>query len=125
VIIVAGSEKESADIVNALAPEHLELMVKNPRSYARHVVNAGSIFLGSWSTEALGDYVAGPNHTLPTSGSARFSSPLGVADFMKFSNVIDVSRSALRRLAPHVRELARAEGLFAHEKSVMMREEGL
>jgi histidinol dehydrogenase len=124
VIIVAGSEKESADIVNALAPEHLELMVKNPRSYARRIINAGSIFLGSWSTEALGDYIAGPNHTLPTSGSARFSSPLGVADFMKFSNVIDVSRSALRRLAPHVRELARAEGLFAHEKSVMIREEG-
>jgi len=124
VIIVAGSEKESVDIVNTLAPEHLELMVRNPRSYARRVLNAGSIFLGSWSTEALGDYIAGPNHTLPTSGSARFSSPLGVADFMKFSNVIDVSRPALRRLAPHVRELARAEGLFAHERSIMIREEG-
>ena len=76
---------------------------------AVRIVNAGSIFLGSWSTEALGDYVAGPNHTLPTSGTARFSSPLGVTDFMKFSNVIDITHPALRRLAPHVRE-ARACG---------------
>ncbi len=123
VIVVSGSKRETIDIVNALAPEHLELLVKDPRSWAGRIVNAGSIFLGSWSTEALGDYVAGPNHTLPTSGSARFSSPLGVADFVKFSNVIDVSRPALRRLAPHVRELARAEGLFAHERSVTIREE--
>jgi histidinol dehydrogenase len=121
VIIVSGSIRETAAIVNMIAPEHLELMVKNPRSYARRIRNAGSIFLGSWSTEALGDYVAGPNHTLPTSGSARFSSPLGVADFMKFSNVIEVTRPAFRRLAPHVRELARAEGLFAHERSVTIR----
>ena len=123
VIIVARSRNESASIVNLLAPEHVELMVKNPRSYALRIANAGSIFLGPWSTEALGDYVAGPNHTLPTSGSARFSSPLGVADFMKFSNVIDVTRPALRRLTPHVRELARAEGLFAHERSVTIRED--
>ncbi len=121
VIIVAGSISESASIVNMLAPEHLVLIVKNPRSYARRIENAGSIFLGPWSTEALADYVAGPNHTLPTSGSARFSSPLGVADFMKFSNIIEVTRPALRRLAPHVRELARAEGLFAHEMSVTIR----
>jgi histidinol dehydrogenase len=121
VIIVAGSLRESAAIVNMLAPEHVELMVKNARSYARRIDNAGSIFLGSWSTEALGDYVAGPNHTLPTSGSARFSSPLSVADFMKFSNVIEITRPALRRLTPHVRELARAEGLLAHERSVTIR----
>ncbi|HTY59355.1 MAG TPA: histidinol dehydrogenase [Bacteroidota bacterium] len=123
VIIIVGSRKEAADIVNMLAPEHVELMVKDPRSFAGRIVNAGSIFLGSWSTEALGDYMAGPNHTLPTSGTARFSSPLGVADFMKFSNVIDVTRPALARLAPHVRELARAEGLFGHERSVAIREE--
>jgi histidinol dehydrogenase len=124
VIIVARSLKESADIVNMIAPEHVELMVRNARSYSQRITNAGSIFLGTWSTEALGDYIAGPNHTLPTSGSARFSSPLGVADFMKFSNVIDVSRPALKRLAPHVRELARAEGLFAHEVSVTIRGDG-
>jgi len=123
VIIVSGSEKETVAIVNMLAPEHVVLMVKNPRSYAGRITNAGSIFLGAWSTEALGDYVAGPNHTLPTSGSARFSSPLGVSDFMKFSNLIEVTRPALRRLAPHVCELARAEGLFAHERSVTIREE--
>jgi histidinol dehydrogenase len=110
--------------VNMIAPEHVELMVRNARSYSQRITNAGSIFLGTWSTEALGDYIAGPNHTLPTSGSARFSSPLGVADFMKFSNVIDVSRPALKRLAPHVRELARAEGLFAHEVSVTIRGDG-
>lgn len=124
VIIVAGSTKESAEIVNMLAPEHLELMVKEPRAYARRITHAGSIFLGPWSTEALGDYVAGPNHTLPTSGSARFSSPLGVTDFMKFSNLIEVTHPALRRLAPHACELARAEGFFAHERSITIREEG-
>jgi histidinol dehydrogenase len=124
IIIVAGSRKESAAIVNMLAPEHVELMVKDPQSFARLVSNAGSIFLGSWSTEALGDYAAGPNHTLPTSGSARFSSPLGVGDFMKFSNIIDVSLTALKRLGPHVRELARAEGLLAHERSVTIRAGG-
>jgi histidinol dehydrogenase len=121
VIIIAGSIRESVAIINMLAPEHVELMVKNPRSFARRIANAGSIFLGSWSTGALGDYVAGPNHTLPTSGSARFASPLGVADFMKFSNVIEVTRPAFRRLAPHVGELARAEGFFAHERSVTIR----
>ena len=87
------------------------------------ITNAGSVFLGPWSTEALGDYIAGPNHTLPTNGSARFSSPLGVTDFMKFSNIVEIARPAFRRLAPHVRELARAEGLFGHEQSVAIRQE--
>ena len=123
VAIIAPKKKDAAAIVNMFAPEHVELLVGDPRSYARLISNAGSVFLGPWSTEAFGDYVAGPNHTLPTSGSARFSSPLGVADFVKFSNLIEISRPAFRRLAPHVRELARSEGLQGHERSVAIREE--
>ena len=123
VAIIAPRKKEAAAIVNILAPEHVELHVGDPRSYARLITNAGSLFLGAWSSEALGDYAAGPNHTLPTSGSARFASPLGVADYVKFSNLIEVSRPAFRRLAPHVRELARSEGLHGHERSVAIREE--
>jgi len=123
VAIIAPKKKDAADIVNMIAPEHVELLVNDPRSYARMIRNAGSIFLGPWSTEAFGDYAAGPNHTLPTSGSARFSSPLGVSDFVKFSNLIEISRPAFMRLAPHVRELARGEGLYGHERSVAIREE--
>ncbi|HUI09566.1 MAG TPA: histidinol dehydrogenase [Bacteroidota bacterium] len=122
-VIIAPKRKDAADIVNMIAPEHVELLVRDPRSYARLIRNAGSVFLGRWSTEAFGDYAAGPNHTLPTSGSARFSSPLGVMDFVKFSNLIEVSRPAFRRLAPHVMELARSEGLQGHERSVAIREE--
>ena len=120
-IIVVRSLAEAVELVNLIAPEHVELMVRRPRALAARIVNAGSVFLGTWSTEALGDYVAGPNHTLPTAGSARFSSPLGVADFMKFTNVIDVSREAFHRLAPSVEVLARAEGLYGHAASVTIR----
>ncbi|HTO94262.1 MAG TPA: histidinol dehydrogenase [Bacteroidota bacterium] len=121
--IIAPKKKDAAAIVNMLAPEHVELLVGDPRAYARLITNAGSVFLGRWSTEAFGDYAAGPNHTLPTAGSARFSSPLGVADFVKFSNLIEISRPAFLRLAPHVRELARSEGFEGHERSVAIREE--
>jgi histidinol dehydrogenase len=96
-------------------------MVARPRDFARHIHNAGSIFLGPWSTEAMGDYIAGPNHTLPTSGSARFSSPLGVADFMKFSNLIELNEKAFRRLRPAVETLAGVEGLDGHAASVRIR----
>jgi histidinol dehydrogenase len=120
-IILAGDRDQAAAIVNLIAPEHLELMLARPRPFAAKIRNAGSIFIGRWSTEAMGDYAAGPNHTLPTSGSARFSSPLGVADFTKFTNVIELNEKAFRRLAPTVETLARAEGLYGHGASVSIR----
>jgi histidinol dehydrogenase len=85
--------------------------------------NAGAIFVGPWSTEALGDYVAGPNHTLPTSGTARFSSPLGVYDFLKYTNIIECSKKRFLKLASHVEALATAEGLHGHAVSVSVRKE--
>lgn len=122
-IVLVRSLADAAEIVNMIAPEHLELMVQNPRKSLARIRNAGSVFLGTWATEALGDYVAGVNHTLPTSGSARFSSPLGVADFMKFMNVIEVSRGAFRRLAPAAETLAGVEGLAGHAASLRIRRE--
>ncbi len=122
-IVIIRTMRDAVGIVNAIAPEHVELMVRHPREVQGRILNAGSVFLGTWATEALGDYTAGVNHTLPTSGSARFSSPLSVADFMKFMNVIDVSRGAFRRLAPAVETLAAAEGLAGHAASVRIRRE--
>jgi histidinol dehydrogenase len=120
-IILARGREQAAAIVNLIAPEHLELMVDKPREFAGNIHNAGSVFLGPWSTEAMGDYIAGPNHTLPTSGSARFSSPLGVADFVKFSNLIELTEKAFRRLGPVVETLAGVEGLDGHAASVRIR----
>jgi histidinol dehydrogenase len=98
-------------------------MVRRPREFARRVRHAGSVFVGNWSAEVLGDYVAGPNHTLPTAGTARFSSPLGVHDFMKFTNIIEFTRSGMRRVARQAEILAEAEGLFGHAASVRLRRE--
>jgi histidinol dehydrogenase len=120
-IVLVPSLREAAVMINRIAPEHLEIMVRNPDAFVRRVRHAGSIFVGPWSTEALGDYAAGPNHTLPTSGTARFSSPLGVYDFMKFSNVIRFNRDGAIRLAPVVETLARAEGFYGHAASAAMR----
>lgn len=120
-IIVVRGLSEGIEIVNRLAPEHLEIMARGPRRIAARIRNAGSIFLGPWSCEAFGDYLAGPNHTLPTSGSSRFSSPLSVADFMKFSNIIEISHKAFERLGPSVETLALAEGLHGHAASVAVR----
>jgi len=121
VIVIVAGEKEAVEVVNDLAPEHLEIMVKHPRRCAALVSKAGSIFIGEWSTEALGDYVAGPNHTLPTLGTARFSSPLGVYDFMRFTNVIEISRRMHGKLGPHAEVLAEAEGLYGHAASLRIR----
>ncbi len=113
--------RQAAELVNALAPEHLELLVHKPAVLARLIKHAGSIFVGTWSTEALGDYIAGSNHTLPTSGTARFSSPLNVLDFMKFNNVVHCSRKRFLELAPHAEVLAAAEGLDGHAASLRVR----
>jgi histidinol dehydrogenase len=121
VIAVVRNLQHAAQIVNELAPEHLEVMVCRPKPFVEKIRNAGSIFVGTWSPEAMGDYIAGPNHTLPTSGNARFSSPLSVYDFLKFTNVIEMSQRKFETLAPHVEVLARAERLYGHAASVAIR----
>lgn len=120
-IVVVKSEEEAFSLANHLAPEHLELMLENPFSYLSKVKNAGAIFLGSFSPEPLGDYLAGPNHVLPTSGSSRFSSPLSVDNFLKKSSVIYYSRDGFLEDAIDVIKLAETEGLFAHALSVKVR----
>lgn len=120
-IIVARSVKEMIDLANAIAPEHIELLVKQPRQLAARVRNAGAIFLGPYSAPPLGDYLAGPNHVLPTGGSARFFSPLGTYDFLKRTTIIQAEKRALRSLAPRLTELARLEGLDDHARAVEAR----
>lgn len=122
-IIVADSLMAGIAIANEIAPEHLELMVDDPFSYLDAIQNAGSIFLGRSCPEALGDYFAGPNHTLPTSGTARFSSALGVDDFVKKSQFTYYTAQALENAAEKIRYFAEKEGLQAHGKSVMIRKE--
>ncbi|WP_313235362.1 histidinol dehydrogenase [Sporosarcina ureae] len=123
-IIIVDSLKEAFDIVNRLAPEHLELMIDQPMEHLAAIRNAGAIFLGQHSPEALGDYMAGPNHTLPTSGTAAFSSPLGVYDFMKKSSIIYYSENALAEVADDVITLADAEQLTGHANSIKVRKAG-
>ena len=120
-IVVCESLDEVFDIANDIAPEHLEIMLENPMKYLPRVKNAGSIFLGSWSPEALGDYMAGPNHILPTGGTARFASPLGVESFQKRSSFIMAAKSLMNDLADDIIVLAESEGLGAHAQSVRVR----
>ncbi len=120
-IILTGDLKTAIEIANELAPEHLELMVDQPFDYLDRVQNAGSIFMGRYCPEALGDYYAGPNHTLPTSGTARFSSPLSVDDFVKKSQYTYYTKEALEQVAEDVAYFARQEGLDAHGASVTSR----
>ena len=120
-IIVADDLMKAIDIANDIAPEHLELMVDNPFDYIDKVQNAGSIFMGRNCPEALGDYYAGPNHTLPTSGTARFSSPLSVDDFVKKSQFSYYTAEALEACASDVAFFAGKEGLDAHGRSAMIR----
>ena len=123
-IIVAESLMSGIEIANEIAPEHLELMVDDPYSYLDAVKHAGSIFMGRNCPEALGDYFAGPNHTLPTSGTAPFSSPLSVDDFVKKSQFTYYTADALSAVAESIDYFAGKEGLQAHGKSVMIRKEG-
>lgn len=124
-IVVVDSLDEAFKLVNQLAPEHLQIMTENPLEQVQHVQNAGAIFLGNYSPEALGDYVAGPNHTLPTNGTAAFSSPLGVYDFMKKTSIIHYSKQALATVSDDIMTLANAEGLQAHAASIQKRKEDL
>ncbi|MDY3984568.1 histidinol dehydrogenase [Dysosmobacter sp.] len=122
-IIVTDSLDKAVEAVNRIAPEHLELCVDDPFALLHRVKNAGSIFLGRNAPEALGDYFAGPNHTLPTSGTARFSSPLSVDDFVKKSSFLYYDQAALSPVAERIAEFARREGLEAHARSVLIRNE--
>ena len=122
-IIVTDNLLCAIDLANDLAPEHLELCVKEPERYLAYVKNAGSVFLGNDCPESLGDYLAGPNHTLPTSGTARFSSPLSVDDFVKKTQYTYFSREALAELSDKIAVFARAEGLEAHARAALIRSE--
>ena len=108
-------------VVNRIAPEHLELAVSRPLSLIKSLKHAGAVFLGPYTPEAIGDYMAGPNHILPTAGTARFSSPLGVEDFIKRTNLMRFTRSALKRFEKDVKRFAEWEGLEGHYQAVQMR----
>jgi len=120
-ILKADSLEEAIEVVNRLAPEHLEIMTADPMDIVGRIENAGAIFLGAYSTEPVGDYFAGPNHILPTNGTARFASALGVDDFVKKSSLIRYSREALLEHGGNIMTLARREGLEAHARAVEVR----
>jgi histidinol dehydrogenase len=120
-LIVTASLDDALDLANRIAPEHLELAVENPQECAKQIKNAGAIFLGHYTPEAIGDYLAGPNHVLPTSGTARFSSPLGVYDFIKRTSLISYSREALVQAGKACQTLAEMENLEGHSKAIQIR----
>ena len=120
-LIVTRSMEEALELANQIAPEHLELAVQNPRECAKEIRNAGAIFLGHYTPEAIGDYLAGPNHVLPTSGTARFSSPLGVYDFIKRTSLITYSKEALSQSSQSCQTLAEMEQLDAHARAIQIR----
>ncbi|WP_205753812.1 histidinol dehydrogenase [Gottfriedia acidiceleris] len=120
-IIVVKTIEEGIELVNKLAPEHLEVMIKNPESIVHKVKNAGAIFLGDYTPEPVGDYFAGTNHTLPTSGTARFTSPLNVNDFQKKTSVVFYNKAALSEARKHIEVIAEEEGLFGHGKAISIR----
>jgi histidinol dehydrogenase len=120
-LILVRDLEEACHIANRIAPEHLELSVARPEALLDRIRHAGAIFVGRYSSESLGDYCAGPNHVLPTSRTARFSSPLGVYDFQKRSSIVNVSRAGARALGPLAAALAQGEGLPAHARSAEMR----
>ena len=123
-ILVADTMEEVIDIANEIASEHLEIMTANPYDVMMRVRNAGAIFIGEYSSEPLGDYFAGPNHVLPTNGTAKFFSPLGVDDFIKKSSIVYYSREALKKIHKDVEQFAASEQLTAHANSIAVRFEG-
>ena len=119
--IYVKNKNKISDIINTIAPEHLEIIFKKGENIIKKIKNAGSIFIGKFSPEAMGDYLAGPNHVLPTSGSAKFSSGLSVNDFLKRHSLIKISKSGIERLGPSVINLAKHENLEGHANSIKMR----
>ncbi|GLO64882.1 MULTISPECIES: histidinol dehydrogenase [Oceanobacillus] len=122
-IIICENNKEAIDTINQLAPEHLQLMTTDPEQISTKIKHAGAIFIGNYSSEPLGDYLAGPSHTLPTNGTAKFSSPLGVYDFIKKTSLIQYSKNKLEEAADTIITLAEAEGLTAHANAIRIRKE--
>ncbi len=121
-IVLCNSLETCAKLSNTFAPEHLELLVEDPAELSKSIKNAGAIFMGPWSPEAIGDYLGGPNHTLPTSGTARFAGALGVETFMKNTSIIDFSREAFNENKNAVVHLANSEGLHSHAESIRIRD---
>lgn len=119
--IVCRDLEEAAALANEIAPEHLEIMTEHPRALLPAIRNAGAVFLGAWSPEPLGDYLAGPDHVLPTSGTARFFSPLSVESFLKSMSVIEYSRESLFPIREEIIALAETEKLTAHANSIRTR----
>ena len=119
--VVVRNLAEAFEIANQIGPEHLELEIRNARRWIKHVKSAGAVFLGGMSPAPLGDYLAGPNHVLPTGGSARFASPLGAYDFLKRTSIIEASPRAVQKLAPVVAHLARMEGFEGHARAMELR----
>ncbi len=120
-IVIVNNPDEAIELVNLYAPEHASLMLRNAGSYVAKIKNAGCVFIGSNSPVALGDYVAGPSHVLPTGGSARFSSPLGIEDFLKITNIIDLEEAARKELGQAAITIAIAEGLEGHAQAIRLR----
>jgi len=120
-IIVVETQQQLIEIADSIAPEHLEIFTSNAEQLAEQISNAGAMFIGAHSAESLGDYCAGPNHVLPTAGTARFSSPLGVYDFQKRTSIIKVSAEGAQTIGKHASVLARGESLTAHAKSAEYR----
>ncbi|RMD58584.1 MAG: histidinol dehydrogenase, partial [Nitrospirae bacterium] len=120
-IIITKDLREAVDVANRIAPEHLEIMTEDPKSLLPFIKHAGAVFLGEWTPEPIGDYIAGPNHTLPTARTSRFFSPLGVYDFLKRTSLIALNEKGFRRLAPFVSILSDIEGLKAHGNTIKTR----
>tara|TARA_B100000214_G_scaffold295992_1_gene225828 strand:- start:768 stop:2117 length:1350 start_codon:yes stop_codon:yes gene_type:complete len=121
-IVLCDDLETCAQLSDTFAPEHLELLVENPKELSKRILNAGAIFMGPWSPEAIGDYLGGPNHTLPTSGTARFAGALGVETFMKNTSLIDFSEKAFNENKNAVMYLAKSEGLHSHAESIRIRD---
>jgi len=121
VALICENLDDALAAANFIAPEHLEVLTREPLALLARIRNAGAVFLGAWTPESVGDYSAGPNHTLPTQGTARFSSPLTVDDFVKKSSVLSYTETALRAEAADVMTVAGAEGLWAHGEAVRLR----
>ncbi len=120
-IVICDNYESCIELSNIFAPEHLEILAFNPNKFVEHIENAGAIFIGKWTPEAVGDYLAGPNHTLPTSGNARFSGSLGVETFMKNTSIIEFSEESLKVNSLDIMNLANSEGLHSHANSVQIR----
>ena len=120
-VLIVENISECIDIINHIAPEHLQLCIENPKDLLDKIKNAGSIFLGKYTPEAIGDYIAGPNHVLPTGGTARFSSGLGTNDYLRRTTFVQCNEQNLNELGKHAEILAQAEGLYAHRMSISSR----